>query len=203
MQSRSAIVGALLLTTLALAQMSPGLRARGPGDAAKRTPPETDQPATVADLRAKLKDGTFKLTEAEVVKLLGPPAGVRRPGDAGSDLRMHWEYATYIFATFKDGKVSEVTGAFSDNLPVERVSLANFHRLRVGMTEPGVVEVLGEGNGTAKVGTTTVRSWGRTARLWVSFNAKGLAFGEGVQEAGAVSVPPEIQLPLLPGPLKP
>jgi hypothetical protein len=153
-------------------------------------------------LKAKLKAGTFKLNEAGVVELLGRPMRVTRPGDAGSDLRMDWEYATYVFATFKAGKLSEVTAAFSENLPVERITLANFKRLRLGMSEAQVVKVLGKGNGTAKVGTTTIRSWGRTARLWVSFNAKGLAFGEGLQEGSALSLPADIQLPV-PGAVKP
>jgi hypothetical protein len=195
MQVMIAKVATLLLATISLALAFPGPRAGDPGADTQGALPPKDQPATVADLKAKLKAGTFKLTEADVVKLLGRPAGVKRPGDAGSELRMHWEYATFIFATFKDGKLTEVTGAFSENLPVERVSLANFKRLRVGMTEPAIVDLLGEGNATAKVGATTLRSWGRTARLWVSFNAKGLAFGEGLQEASAVSLPPEIQLP--------
>src|SRR5262245_49414813 len=202
MHAAFAKVGLLLLTASALTLVSPRLRAGGGGGDAKRTLPEKDQPASVADLKAKLKAGTFKLTEEEVVKLMGRPAGVKRPGDAGSELQMHWEYATAIFATFKDGKLSEVTGAFSENLPVERVTLANFKRLRVGMNEPAVVDVLGESNGTAKVGATTIRSWGRTARLWVSFNAKGLAFGEGLREVNAVSAPPEIQR-FLPGTGKP
>jgi hypothetical protein len=202
MHAAFAKMGILLLTATALALVSPCLRAGGEGDDAKRTAPRRDQPATVADLKAKLKAGTFKLTEEEVVKLVGQPAGVKRPGDAGSELQMHWEYATYIFATFKDGKLSEVTGAFSENLPVERVTLANFKRLRVGMSEAEVVAVLGDSNGSAKAGAMAVRSWGRTARLWVSFNAKGLAFGEGLRESSAVSVPSEIQLPL-PGTSKP
>jgi hypothetical protein len=186
----------VLLTAILLAPVLPGSLAGGPVAAAQGTPPDKARPATVAELKDKLTAGTFKLAEADVVKLVGPPAVVKRPGDAGSELRMHWNYATYIFATFKDGKLADSTGAFSENLPVERVTLANFKRLRVGMTEAEVVAVLGEGKGTATVGTTTVRSWGRTALLWVSFNAKGRAFNAGLQEASALSMPPEAQLRL-------
>jgi hypothetical protein len=196
MNAAFAKIRQLLVTAIALALVSPGLRAGDEGGEAKRTVPGKDKPATVAELKAKLTVGTFKLTEEEVVELVGQPARVKRPGDAGSELQMHWEYATYIFATFKDGKLSEVLGAFSENLPVERVTLVNFKRMRVGMSEAEVVDVLGDGNGSAKVGATAVRSWGRTAGLWVSFNAKGLAFGAGLREASAVSVPPGIQLSL-------
>jgi hypothetical protein len=202
MQARSFRVGAILLATIAVALAFPALRAADPGDAGRREAPAEAKPPTLAELKATLKAGTFKLTEADVVKLVGRPAVVKRPGDAGSDLRIDWEYATYIFATFKDGTLSEMAGAFSENLPVEKVTMANFKRLKLGMTDATVVEVLGEGNGRAKVGTTMIRSWGRTAKLWVSFNAKGLAFGEGLQEANAVSLPPGVELPL-PGAVKP
>jgi hypothetical protein len=193
-------VGTILLTALALAL--PGLRAGGSGGDARAAPPEKEKPVTVADLREKLKAGTFKLTEADVVKLCGQPARIKRPGDNGADLRMYWDYSTYIYVTFKDGKLSEVSGAFSDNLPVENVTMANFKRLRVGMSEADVVKILGEGNGTAKADKTTVRSWGRTGGLSVGFNAKGLAFGEEYHTSTAISLPPGVQLPL-PGTIKP
>jgi hypothetical protein len=204
MQTTITKLGKLYLNTVVVALVIAlsGLPAAGHDNDPKRTPPEKDQPAKVEDLRLKLKAGTFKLTEAEVVKLVGRPTGVSRPGDGGAEMRMHWEYATFIFATFKDGKLSEVTGAFSENLPVERVTLANFKRLRVGMTEAEVVETLGKGNGVIKVGGVAVRSWGRNASLSVLFNAKGLAFGEGLHEIDAISAPPGFQLPL-PGNLKP
>jgi hypothetical protein len=198
MQATFAKSGALVLAMASLALVFPGLRAASARDDAKGAPADKGQPATVADWNAKLKAGVFKLTEADVVKLLGRPTAVKQPGDAGSPLQMEWEYATYIFATFKDGKLGEVTGAFSEHLPCEKVSLAHFKRLRLAMTEAEVVEVLGTGNGVVKVGGTAVRSWGRTARLWVSFNAKGLAFNRGFHEESAVSAPPGFQLPVPP-----
>src|SRR5262245_11854151 len=58
------------------------------------TPAQTVQKVTVADLNQSPKAGLFKLTEADVVNLVGPPATVKRPGDAGADLQLHLEYAT-------------------------------------------------------------------------------------------------------------
>jgi hypothetical protein len=202
MQTAFTKVKALLLSTFSLALAFSGLSTGSAEDDPKHTLPNKEKPATVVEMKAKLKAGIFKLTEADVVKMLGQPIGVKRPGDAKSELEMHWEYATYIFATFHEGKLSELTGGFSEHLPVDRVTLANFKGLTIGMTEAEVVKVLGEGNGTAKVGTTVTRSWGRNARLSVSFNAKGLVCRTGSRENNAVSIPSEIQLPVF-GPIKP
>jgi hypothetical protein len=193
--------GLLLPAFPILALALPGLYAGEPRNDAKPLPAEKSQLLTVAELNEKLKAGIFKLTEADVVKLLGRPAWMTRPGDADSELRMHWKYGTYIFATFKDGKLSEVTGSFSEQLPVERITLENFKRLRVGMTEPQVVEMLGQSNSTTKVDATGTRAWGRTGRIWVSINGKGLAFNPGAEELNAVSLPTGFQFPV-PGPVK-
>ena len=174
----------------------PGLLAADRSEDPTRTPPQKVQPLTVAELEQKLKVGVFKLTESDVIDLLGRPAAVKRPGDAGSDLQMRWEYGTFIFATFADGKLTELSGGFSESLPIDRVNLSNFKRLRVGMIEPQVVEILGKSNATAKVGSGVIRSWGQTAALWVSFNDKGLAFNPGMQQSDAVSLPPGIQFPM-------
>ena len=189
----------LIVVTLGLAV--PWLRAGVDGDGAERTPPEKSQSLTVTELQQRLKDGIFKLTEPDVVLIAGPPGSYKRPGDAGSELKLQWEYATFIHAAFKDGKLVEVAGGFSEHLPVEHVTLANFKSLRVGTTEARAVEMLGEGHGTTKVGSTVTRSWGRTVRLRVSINAKGLVFNPGSDVQNAVYMPPGIPLPT-PGALK-
>jgi hypothetical protein len=196
-QGRVHLLSAFAVLALALPLLSAGERR----DDAKHRPAEKSQPLTVAELEKKLQAGIFKVTEADVLKLLGRPAALERPGDAGSDLKMRWEYATHIFATFKDGKLREVTGSFSEQLPVERITLEHFKRLRVGMTEPQVVEMLGKSNSTNKVDATVTRAWGRSARLWVSINGKGLVFNPGAEDLNAVSLPTGFQFPV-PGPVK-
>ena len=196
--------GLLLPAFAVIALALPCLYAEDRQDDAKHSPAAKSQPLTVAELKEKLKAGIFKLTEGDVLKLLGRPAGLMRPGDAGSDLKMRWEYATHIHATFKDGKLSEVTGSFSEQLPVERITPENFKGLRVGMTEPQVVEMLGQSNSTYKDDVTVTRAWGRTAKLWVSINEKGLLFNPGSEEFNAVSLPTGFQFPVfpVPGPVK-
>jgi hypothetical protein len=182
----------MVVVTLGLS--APWLRVRA-NDDAKPVQPEKTERATVAELEQQLKSGIFKLTEPDVVLLAGPPTSYKRPGDAGSELQLHWEYATFIHAAFKEGKLTDVTGGFSAHLPVEHVTLANFNKLRVGTTEAQAVEILGEGNGTTKVGSTVTRSWGRTGRLWVSINAKGKVFNPGTELRSAVYLPPGTPLP--------
>ncbi len=143
-QTRFAKTAKLLLIVIVLPLNSSSLRGGSPGNDTKDTPAAREQPPTVSDLKARLSAGTFKLTETEVVKHVGQTAEQKRPGENRSELTMNWNYATYIYATFKEGKLTEITGAFSENLPTERVTLANFKRARVGMTEPQVVDVLGQ-----------------------------------------------------------
>ena len=88
-----------------------------------------------------------------------------------------------------------------EQLPVERITQENFKRLRVGMTEPQVLELLGKSNSTNKLDATVTRAWGRSARLWVSINGKGLVFNPGAEEFNAVSLPTGFQFPV-PGPVK-
>ena len=64
------------------------------------------------------------------------------------------------------------------------------------MTEPEVMEIQGNSNGTVKVGSGAFDSWGHTARVSISFNAKGSAFNLGVRESDAVFMPPGMQLPM-------
>lgn len=202
MPTSSAKCRLLLMVVVTLGLSAPWLRVRANGDDAKAVPPDKTQGVTVTELERQLKAGIFQLTEPEVVLLAGPPTSYKRPGDAGSELQLHWEYSTFIHAAFKDGKLTDVTGGFSAYLPVEQITLANFNRLRVGTTEAQTVEMLGEGNGTTKVGNTVTRSWGRTGRLWVSINAKGKVFNPGTELRNAVYLPPGTPLPI-PGLVQP
>jgi hypothetical protein len=152
---------------------------------------------TVDQILLKLKAGTFKLKEADVRDLLGPPEGLKRQAGL-ADLQMNWAYATNIYATFKDGKLSELTGAFSERLPIEHVTPANFKRLRLGMTEQQVVAVLGQGNGTSRVGDTVTRTWGRYCRLRVSLRKDGRMFEWREESENAVYLPPGLDIPGLP-----
>src|SRR5262245_38051279 len=107
-------------------------------DEPKQSPAAAKTPSTATELRAAVRAGMFKLTEDDVVKLLGAPAGVKRPGDADADLAMHWDYASCVQVSFRFGKVIDCSGSFSERLPVDKVTLADFKRLKIGMTEAEV-----------------------------------------------------------------
>lgn len=164
----------------------------------KEAAPDKSSVLTVEESVKKLKAGILKIKEAEVLSLLGTPTKVKHPGTADFDLQMNWEYSTHIYSIFKEGKLVEVTGAFSKRLPVERITFDNFKRLRVGMSEEEVVELLGEAKGTTKKETTSTRSWGSMAQLQVSFSKDGRMVNYEVKENSAVIIPSDIEIPLLP-----
>jgi len=172
-------------------------RATGAAGEPKSTVPAKGSTLTVDQILVKLKAGIFKLKEADVLDLLGPPEGLKRQAGL-ADLQMNWAYATNIYATFKDGKLTDLTGAFSERLPIERITPANFKRLRLGMTEQEVVAVLGKGNGTSRVGDTVTRPWGRYCRLRVSLRKDGPMFEWREESENAVFIPPGLALPGLP-----
>jgi hypothetical protein len=145
-----------------------------------------------------LKTGIFKLKEAEVLSLFGPPTSVKRAGAPAADLELQWKYSTHIFGTFKDGKLFEVSGAFSEQLPVERITFANFKRLRLGMAEGEVVEILGKGNGTTKVDGAVTRSWGTAAELQVSLSREGRLAQYELKQNSAAFFPAGVAIPGLP-----
>ena len=136
------------------------------------------QHATVDELRETLKAGTLKHVHDDVLKLIGMPTEMKKPGPDGALDQWTWNYDTHIVATFKDDKLSGITGCFSPHLHVDRLTVDNFKRLRVGMTEQEVIDVLGKKSSRARVGATLLLSWGKTAQLTVTFNAKGLLLAQ-------------------------
>jgi hypothetical protein len=151
---------------------------------------------TVDELRESLKVGTMKFGQDDVLKLAGSPAEMKMPGPDGALALWTWNYDTHIVATFKDDKLSGITGCFSPYLHVDGLTVDNFKRLRVGMTEQEVIDVLGKKSSSVRVGTTLYLSWGRTAQLTAIFHAKGLLFGTGLSQSGYVAMPPGLEIPV-------
>jgi hypothetical protein len=87
---------------------------------------------------------------------------------------MAWEYTTRITVTYKEGKVNSLTGTFSAHLPVERVTPDNFRRVRVGMTEAEVIDILGDNYAKLTIDGVVSRQWGAAARILVAFRKDGL-----------------------------
>jgi hypothetical protein len=113
--------------------------------------------APLDDRYEKVAAGVRKLKEADVVALLGPAQTMKRPvarepGRPPADRELGWEFTTRITVRYKDGKVSEVSGVFSEQLPVERVTPNNFRRIRLGLTRKEVVAILSDRYATLTVG---------------------------------------------------
>lgn len=176
------------------------LVAGGPevGSADKQSSADKSTVPTVEESFKKLKAGILKISEADVLDLLGPPDSVKHPGMSGFDLQMQWKYSTHLYGTFKDGKLDEITGAFAARLPVEHIHFANMKRLRVGMTEAEVVAIVGKSNGTTAVDGIVTHSWGHSAQLQVSLDKDGRLVDYGLKQNSAVFFPPGVVLPGLP-----
>jgi hypothetical protein len=94
----------------------------------------------------KIATGKGKLTEAEVVTLLGPASRVAVPANVDVDLEMIWEEQALIRIKFKDGKASDLEGRFSESLWSKTINLQHFKKLKRGMTEKEAEQVLGPAN---------------------------------------------------------
>jgi hypothetical protein len=156
--------------TLALAVGSP---APSPGDELKR-PADKAATLTLDEKYEKLKGGILKSTEADVVALMGPAHSMARPVKHDkADIELRWQFSTRIVVTYKDGKVSEVWGTFSEHLPVEKVTPENLRRVQPGMTEKEVLAILGDRYASVSLDGVDSGQWGAGAEFKVAFSKDG------------------------------
>jgi hypothetical protein len=121
----------------------------------------------------KVKAGKGSLTAAEVQKVLGAPYAVQKPGSSGADFHMIWEEAARIQVVLdaEKDKALSFSGSFSDQVSSKVVTVENLLKLRVGMTEKEVTDVLGgPTEGEVERGTRNcILVWERSRRVTVSF----------------------------------
>ena len=89
----------------------------------------------------QIKAGKGKLTEGDVLALLGRPNRYMIQGQG--ILEMVWEDVNRVRVVFEDGKAKFFWADFSERRPSLRVSLEKFRKLRTTMTEDEVKSVLG------------------------------------------------------------
>jgi hypothetical protein len=89
-----------------------------------------------------VEKGDGKLTEADLVARLGPADELKSPGGAVADYAMVWRDRTMIRVKFEKDKVVEYSGSFSDRLPHKRVTPQSLKKLKQGMSESEVEEIL-------------------------------------------------------------
>jgi hypothetical protein len=168
---------------LALLMMSLGLPASAAGTSDGRRGESAGQPARAKPDRgpgkltpgnfAKVKDGKGKLTEADVVAVLGPATRFAKPGDVDVDLEMIWEEKARIRIKFKDGKASDFEGQFSEHLKSKAINLESFKKLKKGMSAKEVEKLIGPANEFSSPGG------GIQYRTWEKFNLITVQFKEG------------------------
>jgi hypothetical protein len=141
---RARITGVRLFVGIGAATLALALGLPGSGDEPKRS--DDKAPGLTLDEKyGKLKGGILKLREADVIALLGPAHSMTRPGQQDkADIELRWQYATRIVVTFKGGKVREVWGTFSEQLPVAKITPENFRKVQPGLTEKEVAAILGD-----------------------------------------------------------
>lgn len=121
----------------------------------------------------KVEAGKGSLTASEVQKVLGAPQAVQKPGASGGDFEMVWEEAARVQVVLdaEEDKALSFSGSFSDRVSSKVVTVENLLKLRVGMTEKEVKEVLGGPTGGRIEPSTRnrIRIWERSRRVTVSF----------------------------------
>jgi hypothetical protein len=179
----------VFLLALLVMPLGPSASTAGPSDGPKGEPAGKSargKPASVptkltADNFAKVKNGKGKLTEADVVAILGPANRFAKRGDVDVDLEMIWEEKARIRIKFKDGKASDFEGQFSEHLKSKTINLESFKKLKKGMSEKEVEKVIGPANEGSSPRT------GITYRTWEKFNLVKVQF-KGGRVSGALQM---------------
>jgi hypothetical protein len=154
----------MLLSLSAFASvLSDGPRGEPSGKAARAKSVSVPGKLTAANF-AKVNNGRGKLTEEDVVAILGLAHRFAKQSDIDVDLEMIWEEKARIRIKFKDGKASDFEGQFSEHLKSKNITLANFKKLKKGMSVKEVEQVLGSANESSSP------QRGITYRTWEKFN---------------------------------
>jgi hypothetical protein len=178
MRVSSTTIRVVFFAGVAVIALAVGSPSATTGDASKQSTDKTRIPP-FDEQYEKVVAGIRKLKEAEVVALLGPAQSMKRPvakelGRPPADRELGWEWTTLIAVRYKDGKVSEVSGVFSDQLRVDRLTPDNFRRIQVGLTQKQVVDILGDSYGTLTGGDSVEDQWGATRSITLYFDKDGL-----------------------------
>jgi hypothetical protein len=116
-----------------------------------------------------LKEGKGKMTEAQVISLLGTPDHVK--GSADGTLKMIWEEINLIEVEGEKGVVTSLRGRFSASYASTNINLERFRKLRLGMPMRDVEKVVDSQGGLAfnKEGDKESLAWERVNRVFVEF----------------------------------
>jgi hypothetical protein len=135
-----------------------------PAAVPQEPPPKKDQAAPKVE--SKRLDGKYDqlkkgMSVEQLVALLGPASTIKTPGDPtirGADTELRWVDRSTVRVTLKDGKVSTVEASVSPTVVFERVTPENVLKLKPGMAEKDVIDILGGGSASraGKDGITVV-----------------------------------------------
>ena len=141
-----------------------------------KKPADAARPALTDELKTWVSDGQGKLTEDAVIAKLGLPDFVENPIDPDSkfnpvaDITMVWQDVSLIEVVFKDGKAKQISARFSPHLKPENVTLANFRKLKTGVDQSKVKELLGMEDSKTELTKGTARyEWAAKRILKINF----------------------------------
>lgn len=155
---RVAIAGMLTLSFV--------LAGGGPAASPQEPPPKKDQaPPKVESTRLDGKYEQIKkgMSVEQLVALLGQVSAIKTPGDPtikNAETELRWTDRTTVRVTLKDGKLAAVSASVSPTLVFERITQESVLKLKPGMAEKDVIDLLGGGWASqAQKDGTTVLSW--------------------------------------------
>jgi outer membrane protein assembly factor BamE (lipoprotein component of BamABCDE complex) len=154
---RAASIHALILL---LYLVPPSLAADPP----KSTP---DSPTLNQSNFDKIKSGKGKLTESDVITLLGKPTSKSGPYDG---ITTHiWLERTHITAKLKEDKTTDLQSQFLPYLKSKHITEENFKKLSKGMTAAQLKQILGQPNSLNNRDDITTLSWERVNSFEIQF----------------------------------
>jgi hypothetical protein len=142
------------------------------------------RPELTAELVERLKKGMDKLTEAEVLTLLGQPDSVQINTTPGvvADIEKRWEDHAEITIDFKDisktegtEKAVRILGRFTENFKQKAFNMENFRKLKPGMSLIDVFRILGTLGERVSLDTGK----GVMRCEWKQFRKVGVSFWKG------------------------
>jgi len=131
----------------------------------------------------RIKDRKDKITEKEVLAIFGQPTSVYATNPQNGDYAMSWKHRTYIRVKTRRERVISVVAAFSPYVKSDTVTLQTFKKIKLGMTEDQVREMLGTPDGAGSVKDAEQYVWEEYIGIDVTFRneiAIGLAMARPI-----------------------
>ena len=117
----------------------------------------------------RIKERKDKITEKEVLAILGQPTSYYATSPENGDYGMSWQHRTYISVKTRRQRVTSVKAGFSPYVKSDKVTLQTFKKMKLGMTEDQIEEMLGTPDGAGSVKSEEQFVWEEYIGIGVIF----------------------------------